>query len=73
MYQKANAELRQYMAINGVRQWEVAAHMGVHESVLSRWMRVPLSDGRKVRVESAVKELVRERRDALQSGLLGLD
>lgn len=52
-----NLEIKSLMVRKGVKQWQVAASLGIHESILSRWMREPLTDERRLAVERAIKQL----------------
>ncbi|MDD6229748.1 MAG: hypothetical protein PUA95_03335 [Lactimicrobium massiliense] len=54
---KNNQDIRQEMADNDLPYWMVAAEIGISESTLIRWMRLPLSDDKKAQVEEAIDSL----------------
>ena len=60
---KANQELRNQIFINRLHHWEVAEQAGVTDATLCRWLRTPLRDDRKQRVENAIAELLSERKE----------
>lgn len=55
--QRANSEIRRYMAGRGVKQWEVAAKLGVAEATLVRWLRAPLDAEHEAKIREAVDSL----------------
>lgn len=59
---KCNQKIREKIFSNGFRNWEVAEKVGISDSRLSVWLRTPLRDDRKYRVEKAINELIKERR-----------
>lgn len=54
---KANQEIRDRITSNRLRYWEVADKVGIADNRLSVWLRTPLNDERKARVEKAIDEL----------------
>jgi len=52
-----NLEIKSLMVKKGVKQWQVAEALGIHESILSRWMREPLTDERRLAVEGGIDRL----------------
>ena len=58
---KANQEIRDKIFFNRLRNWEVSEQIGISDSRLSVWLRTPLNDERKARVEKAIDELLKER------------
>ena len=58
---KANQEIRARIFMNGLRNWQVAEAVGISDSRLSVWLRTPLDDMRKVRVEKAIDKLLEVR------------
>lgn len=54
---QANNELRSEMSEYRLRYWEVAEKVGISDGRLSVWLRTPLSDERRKRVEKAIDEL----------------
>lgn len=61
MQKKANQEIREKIFFNRLRNWEVSEQIGISDSRLSVWLRTPLNDERKARVEKAIDELLKER------------
>lgn len=55
---QANNELRSEMSEYRLRYWEVAEKIGISDGRLSVWLRTPLSDERRKRVEKAIDELI---------------
>lgn len=60
---KANQEIRNKIFINRLRNWEVAEVAGISDSRLSVWLRTPLREDRKLRVEKAIDELLDARKE----------
>lgn len=58
---KANQEIRDKIFFNRLRNWEVSEKVGISDSRFSVWLRTPLNDERKARVEKAIDELLKER------------
>ena len=58
---KANQEIREKIFFNRLRNWEVSEQIGISDSRFSVWLRTPLNDERKARVEKAIDELLKER------------
>ncbi len=61
MQKKANQEIREKIFFNRLRNWEVSEQIGISDSRFSVWLRTPLNDERKARVEKAIDELLKER------------
>ena len=59
---KANQELRDAAKEAGVKQWEIAVHIGISEPTLVRWMRMPMPSERRKRILTAIAELSPENR-----------
>lgn len=55
---KANQEIRDRIFMNRLRNWEVAEQAEISDSRLSVWLRTPLREDRKERVEKAINELI---------------
>ena len=53
-------ELREQMRRHGVRQWQVAAKLGVGENTLIRWLRGEPSEEHAHMIEKAIEELAQE-------------
>lgn len=60
---KANREIRTRIFVNGLRNWQVAEVAGISDSRLSVWLRTPLDDMRKMRVENAIDKLLEARQN----------
>lgn len=54
---KANQEIRNLIATNRLRNWEVADKVGISDSRFSVWLRVEMTEERKERVLKAIKQL----------------
>ena len=59
---KANQTIREAAKRKGVKHWQIAAHLGISEPTIMRWLRVPLSPEREKAVMEAIKELAKEGR-----------
>lgn len=53
----SNREIRITILAHGLRNWQVAKAMGIHEVTLSRWLREELTPERRERVLAAVRSL----------------
>ena len=60
---KANQEIRNRIFMNRLRNWEVAEKVGISDSRLSVWLRTPLNEERKARIEKAIDELIKQKYD----------
>ena len=58
-----NISTRVFISDTGLRYKDITQHMGITPEYLSRLMRYPLSASNAERIESAVKELLRQRGD----------
>lgn len=52
-----NADIRSAAKAAGIKQWEVAAQLGISEPTLIRWLRFPLSADRENAILQAIAEL----------------
>lgn len=57
MNSKPNADIRTAIKESSLCQYQVAEKIGVSEFTFIRWMRNELSDERKQRILTAIKEL----------------
>ncbi len=57
---KENQTVRKAAKSAGVPLWKIAAAIGVSEPTIIRWLRVPLSEEKEVRILSAIASLARE-------------
>lgn len=53
----ASKELREQMRRHGVRQWQVAAKMGISEFTLVRWLRNTPTEEHAAMIAEAIEEL----------------
>ena len=60
---QANKEIRNSIALNRFKNWEVAEAVGISDSRFCVWLRTPLNDERKARVEKAINELVAKQKE----------
>lgn len=56
-----NLQLRFLIESNGLEYGTVAEKVGIGKSNLSKWMQTELDGVRKMRVEAAVNELIKEK------------
>lgn len=54
---KSNENVRLLIGKNLLKYWQVAEKVGISPFTFSVWLRTPLSDERKQRIEEAIKEL----------------
>lgn len=52
-----NADIKEKMQIQGVRQWQIAEYLGMSESLLSRKMRHDLEPDLRDQVNEAIRVL----------------
>lgn len=52
-----NQDLRDSIYEAHLRNWQVASQVGITDSTFSKWLRTPLTDERRRRVEKAIAEL----------------
>lgn len=52
-----NTDIRTEIISAGLRNWKVAEHLGISESVFCRKLRHELPDEEKCKIRSAIKEL----------------
>lgn len=60
---KANQEIRDRIMMNRLRQWEVAEQIGITDNRFTVWLRTPLREDRKQRVEAAINELLEKQKE----------
>lgn len=53
----SNKDIREKMKYYRLLHWEVANQIGISDGRLSVWLRTPLTDERKKRVEEAINSL----------------
>ena len=57
-----NADIRKEAEIAGVKMWQIAAKLGIHQCTFSTWLRFELSDERKAQTRSAIREIQEEQK-----------
>lgn len=58
---KPNQEIRNRIYSSRFKHWEVAGKLGISDSRLSVWLRTPLNEERKARIEKALEELIEQK------------
>lgn len=53
----ANEKVRAAAKANGVKHWQIAAHIGVSELTFMRWLRFPLPEDKEKKIMEAIMEL----------------
>ena len=61
---KQNITIRRYAKEHGVKMWQVAEVMKMHESALSVKLRKELPDQEREKILKIIAELVQERQEA---------
>lgn len=56
-FHEKNVAIRDEIGRKRIKYWEVAEKVGISDGRLSVWLRTPLSDERRKRVEKAIDEL----------------
>lgn len=55
---KANQPLRNELKEKGIPYWQIAKHVGVNETTIVRWLRVPLIPEQAERIRVAIGEII---------------
>ena len=55
-----NADIRKEAEIAGVKMWQIAAKLGIHQCTFSTWLRFELSDELKAQIRNAIHEIKEE-------------
>lgn len=55
-----NEKLRKIINDSGVRQWQIADELGIHEKTLTVWLRHELPEDKKQMILDAVEKLKNE-------------
>lgn len=53
----ANNEIREKARSAGVKHWQIANAIGVSEQTLVRWLRTPLDECKRQRINAAIEHL----------------
>ena len=56
-----NKEIRDKIFFSRLKHWQVAEKVGISDSRLSVWLRTPLNEERKARIEKALDELIEQK------------
>lgn len=54
---KANPIIRNTAKRKGVKHWQIAAHLGVSEPTIMRWLRFPLSEEKEKAILEAIEAI----------------
>ncbi len=57
---QANKVIRSTAKCKGIKLWQIAQKIGVSESTMTRWLRMPLSTKREAAISKAIEELAKE-------------
>lgn len=55
-----NTDIRKEAEIAGVKMWQIAAKLGIHQCTFSTWLRFELSDELKTQIRDAIHEIQEE-------------
>lgn len=58
LMERANKDIRKLIDVNDLKHWEVAQQAGIADTTLSVWLRTPLNDERRTKVQTAINELI---------------
>ena len=54
---KTNQTIREAAKRKGVKLWQIAAHLGISEPTMTRWLRSTLSPERENAIMKAINEI----------------
>ena len=54
-----NQNIRDAAKNNGVKLWQIAAHLGISEPTITRWLRTPLSPEKEKKIMDAIEEIAK--------------
>jgi len=54
--EKPNQDIRNYARSHGVPMWSVAQGLGIAESTIMKWLRLPLTEERKRQMIAIIDE-----------------
>lgn len=57
---KANQTIREAAKRKGVKLWQIAAHLGISEPTITRWLRSALSPEKENEILRAIDEIAEE-------------
>ena len=55
----ANEDIKNRIKKLKIPQWLVAYKMGVSDQTLIRWLRTPLNEEHRLRIEQAIEEIIK--------------
>lgn len=58
-----NNQIKELMRTNHIYMWQVAKHIGVHETVFCKWFRDNLTEEQIQQILSAIEEIKSERQE----------
>ena len=56
----ANTDIRERMKQAEIKSWALAYKLHIDESTISRWLRTPLTEERRAKIEAAIDEMEKE-------------
>jgi len=56
---KANQTVRDAAKKEGVKHWQIAAHLGISEQTIMRWLRTPLTEEREKTLLEAITAIAK--------------
>lgn len=56
---KVNQNIREAAKHNGVKLWQIAAHLGISEPTITRWLRTPLPPEKEKKIMDAIEEIAK--------------
>lgn len=60
---RANEKVRDVAKAAGIKQWEIAVHLGISEPTIVRWMRMPMPADREKAILRAIAELAQKKQE----------
>lgn len=57
---RVNQNIRDAAKRSGVKLWQIAAHLGISEPTITRWLRTPLPPEKEKKIMDAIEEIARE-------------
>lgn len=61
MGSKANQDIRDYLYRLGIKHWQLAEELGVHEITVCRWLRYELTNDKKDKILKAIERIKESR------------
>ena len=57
---RANQDIRKKIRDAGLRNWQIADEMGIHDCTFCRWLRHEMNDEQKEHIRSAIEKLTKD-------------